>query len=375
VPLAATKGYSAPEVQQAYARARELCESVSEESLSFTAVYGLWRFYLLRAEYTTANELAKQLLASAARSTDVTCHVLAHRANGATALYMGDIAAARADYESVREYKVSPEEHTRLLAGDVVDPWVASYSYNGWALWLLGRPDAARREIDAALALARRIEHPFSIALALSFASWLHQFCGDAQRTRTYTDEALALSTQHAFRFWIGWGKLMRAWTLMELEDAADAPELMREGLAQWEATGSRLGRSYFLGLLSEACARRDDPSAVAATLIEAATFAVASHERWWEAELHRLHGELHGSVGREAEAEASFCRALEVSQRQGALSLELRAATSLARLRIRQGRRDEARELVTGVLGRFTEGFDTRDLRSARALLDEPER
>jgi predicted ATPase len=372
VPLAATRGYSAPEVAQAYGRARELSGRIGDPARSLPAVYGLWRFYLLHAEYQTARELTEQLLALAARADDAALHVQAHRATGATAFYMGDYGATREHCDAVWTHPPTPERHAQMLAHDVVDPWVAARAYKSWALWLVGQPDAARREIEAVTALAREIEHPFSIALALSFASWLHQFCGDVARTRGATEEALALSIEHGFGFWLGWNRVMQAWTLLDGGDSVDAVALLRQGLEDWEATGSRLGRTYFLSLLSEAYQRRGNAQAALDTLAGAKAFALNNHERWWQPELDRLEGELQCAAGRTAEGEACFRQALELARRQGARSLELRAASSLARLWQRQGQRAAARRELAAIVGPFTEGADTDDLRSARGLLAE---
>lgn len=372
VPLAATRGYSAPEVAQAYGRARELSGRVGDPARSFPAVYGLWRFYLLHAEYQTARELTPQLLALAGRANDTAFRVQAHRAAGATAFYMGDYPDAREHCDAAWTHERTPERHALVLTQDVVDPWVAARSYKAWTLWLVGQPDAARREIETATALARELQHPFSIALALSFASWLHQFCGDVVRTRGVTEEALALSTEHGFRFWLGWNVVMQAWTQLDHADGTDAVALLRRGLEDWEATGSRLGRTYFLGLLSEAYQRRGSTQAALDTLAGAKAFALNNYERWWQPELHRLEGELQCAAGRSPEGEACFRQALDLARRQGARSLELRAASSLARLWQRQGQRAAARRELAPVVAPFSEGADTADLQSARALLAE---
>lgn len=333
VPLAVTRGYSHPEVERNYARARELSARVGDPARSFPAVYGLWRFCLLRADYSTARQLSEQLLALATRADETNLLVQAHRAAGATSFYLGELEGARAHCEKVWTYEALPERRAQLLANDVVDPWVASAAYRAWSLWLLGRGDEARGEIEAAISLARQLAHPFSIALALSFASWLDQFDGDAAAVQVHIDEALEGSEEHNFRFWIGWGLVMRAWVRLEQGDGRAAVDLMRQGLADWQATGSQLGQTYFLGLLSQAYSRLGDAQAASDTLAAAQTFAAASGETWWQAELHRLEGELHCASGRSADGRACLHRALEVARSQGAVALEQRARASLSRM------------------------------------------
>ncbi|HLC42855.1 MAG TPA: adenylate/guanylate cyclase domain-containing protein, partial [Methylomirabilota bacterium] len=332
VPLAATKGYSTPEVEQAYSRARELCERIGETDRIFSVLYGLWRFYLLRADYATARDIGEQLLLLAERADNALFLVVANRALGSTFFYLGEFLEARSHLEKVIGCEALPKLRSEALSHDVADPWVACRSYMAWTLWLLGRPDQARKEIDEAIAMARGIEHPFSLALALSFASWLHQFCGDVERTRDRTDEALALSTEHSFGFWLGWGTVMKGWTRAEGGGGEDAFREMRKGLADWRSTGSRLGQTYFLSLLGEACAKHGEAEEALSTLSEAQAFSDESQEAWWQPEIHRLKGELFHSRGRDGEAEACFHQAIELARRQHSLSLELRATASLSR-------------------------------------------
>jgi predicted ATPase len=220
--------------------------------------------------------------------------------------------------------------------------------------------------------LAQTLHHPFSLALALSFATWLHQFLGDVVKTSALAQAAVTLAEEQGFLFWVGWGKVLRGWAASHEADGVEAIAEIRRGLAEWRAQGSELGGAYFLSLLADALARHGDVAGALQALADARAFADKTHEHYWLAEQHRLEGEL--LLMREpasvAAAEALFLKARDLAARQQAASLGLRATISLARLRCRQNRPAEARGLVESMLAQFTEGFDTRDLAEAKALL-----
>ncbi len=222
--------------------------------------------------------------------------------------------------------------------------------------------------------LPRSSNHAFSQALSLSFASWLHQFCGDRERTRERAEQAIALSEEQHFGFWVGWDIVLQGWAQAETGHEAAALARMREGLELWHATGSELGHAYFLTLMAEIYGVQGDVDTALQTLLEAQTFADQTKEYWWEAELYRLKGELclTGDTPNPAEAETCFARALDIAQQQGAKSLELRVVLSLSRLRQSQGRTDDIRPMLQELYEGFSEGFDTADLQAAKVLLDQ---
>jgi TOMM system kinase/cyclase fusion protein len=372
--LQGTRGYSAPEVQAHYARGRELCQESGLSSQLFPALYGLFRYCLLQAKYAGARELAEELLRMAGREPNPDFVVAAHRAMGTVLLYQGHQAEARTHLEKVNAVAPTAELRLALYRYDVVDPWVTSRFCLARTLWLLGYPEAGAEQSREALAMAGGLDHSFSLVLALCGASSFHQYVQDRQATQATAARALALATEKGFAFWIGWAKALSGWALAQPGRGHEAAAEIRQGLAAWHAQGSELARTYFLALLAEACAVAGRPEEGLTALAEAQEFADATGERFWQAEIHRLQGELllqHDPLAT-PDAEVYFHQALAVAHRQQARSLELRAALSLARLWDRQGKAQAARELLAPVYGSFTEGFHAPDQQAARALLEE---
>jgi predicted ATPase len=251
-------------------------------------------------------------------------------------------------------------------------------------LWLLGYPDQALQRGHEALTLARELADPVSLAIALCFAMWVHQFRREGRLAQERAEAAIALATEQGFTVVRANGTIFRGWALFQRSGEPEAGQghreegiaQMRQGLAVWQATGARVFRPYGLALLAEASAHVGQIEEGLTLLGEALAVAHDTGERRWEAELHRLKGELllGRAAGQDAEAEACLHQALAVARQQQTKSLELRAAMSLSRLWQRQGKRAEAHQLLAEVYGWFAEGFDTADLQEARALLEELE-
>ena len=253
-------------------------------------------------------------------------------------------------------------------------------AYAALTLWCLGYPDQALQRSHEAVTLARELAHPFSLGLALCFAAILHQFRREGQLTQEWAEAGLALATEQGFAVLRANGTIFRGWALAQRSHELDARQGQREegmaqmqqGLAAWRATGSETFRPYGLALLAEAVAQVGQMEEGLTLLAEALVVANATGERRWDAELHRLQGELllARSAEHGTEAEACFRQALDIARRQEAKSWELRAATSLSRLWQQHGKRTEAHALLAPLYGWFTEGFDTADLQEARTLL-----
>ncbi len=369
IPLQSTRGYSAPEVRDNYERAHELCQQVGLTAQTFPVLYGLFRYFMLQAEYARAQALAGELLTLASQERNPGFMVAAHRALGSTLVYQGKHTEALPHLEKVRAVEATPALRTASYRYDVVDPWITSLSYLSWAMWLRGYPDQARAISRQAIATAEGLEHPFSIALALTFDLWLYQFCHDVEQVDKSAEMALAIATKKDFTFWIGWCKVLRGWTLGERGQHEKAIEQIRQGMAEWNAQGSRLAQSYFLTLLAETQAGAGRIADARATLADARKFAAETAEGFWSSEILRMEGELllKQDANATAQAEARFREALDLAGRQQARALELRAALSLARL----SRTVESRAVLAEVHGWFTEGADTHDVREAKALLD----
>ncbi len=377
VSLTATKGYGVKEVERTYARARALSEQCGTPGQLFQSRYGLWRLHMLRAEYHIATRQGEELLELATRQENDAFLIAAHRALGATLFYRGQYQRSIEHVSSVITATTGAEGDADTLINDiydVVDPRVTCRSYVSWNLWMLGQPDRARAESHRAIAIAEQLKHPFSIALALSFATWLEQFCGNIGRVKELATKAIEHCQKHGFPFWIGWNQVMLGWAMAHEDDAYHASiSLIHKGLAYWQEKGSNLGRGYFLCLLAETHMRQREWAPGMDALAQAQAFANDTDERYWEAERFRLNGELLLLQNNSPEqAETYFVQSLAKAREQSSLSLELRATTSMARLDKKRGRNDEAKAALLAILAKFTEGLDTPDLKDAQALLAE---
>jgi predicted ATPase len=227
---------------------------------------------------------------------------------------------------------------------------------------------------NEALAEARRLS-PYNLIFARChgwFGDWAIEGENSAETMLRSAEEVLSISSERGIPQWLGHGNVMRGWSLGRVGQAADGIPLVLQGLAIYHATGANLTKPFFLMTLAELYGKAARPEAGLNRLAEAAKLVEATQERWAEAEMHRLRGTLLLSMSKHAEAENSYRQALSVAQRQSAKFWELRAAMGLTRLWRDQGKREAARELLAPVYGWFTEGFDTRDLKEAKALLEE---
>jgi predicted ATPase len=369
----ATKGNAAPEVAQAYTRARELCHQVGETPHLFPALFGLWRFYFVRAEVQAAREVGEQLLALAQCQRDPALLLEAHRALGTTLYFPGELTAARVHLEQgLALYHPHQHRSHALLYGR--DPGMDCHIYLAWMLWTLGYPDQAWVAIRQALTLVEGVSHPVSLATALFAAAYLAQLCRHVQAVSAQAEAVMTLATEQGFPQWLAGGTFFRGWALAAQGQPEAGIAQLRQGLAAWRATGAEIGWPRWLTMLAEAYGSVGQPETGLTVLAEALALVEKTGQSVYEADLHRLQGELlllHAGEGGGAEAEACFHHALTIARRQQAKSLELRAAISLGRLWQRQGKRAEARELLAEVYGWFTEGFDTADLQEAKTLLE----
>lgn len=370
--LMAAKSYAAPEVEKTYARARELCRRLGETPQLYTVLRGLWGYYIVRAELRTAHDLGRECLALAERAHSPALILWAHYALGMTLFHLGELASAREHFEQgIALYDPQKRRSHRALQ----DPGVACLSYKAVTLWMLGYPDQARETSREALALAHHLSHPFSLSYALTLGASLCQLSRHVQEAQERAQAANALASEHGIPYWLAWGAILGGWALAEQGHTEEGIRLQRQGIAAYSATGADLARPNFLAMLAEAHGKAGHAEEELAALAEALAVVDKTDERWCEAELHRLKGEWLLMVSRSdvAEAERYFYQALDIARGQGAKSLELRAAMSLARLWHSQGRKEEARRMLAAVYGWFTEGFDAPDLEEARLLLAEP--
>jgi predicted ATPase len=265
---------------------------VGETPQLFPVLYGLRSFYLVRAELQMAREVGEQLLTLAQRVQDPALLVEAYRSQGTTVYHLGEFATARAHLEQgIALY--DPQQHRAhaFLYGQ--DPGVAGLSYAAWTLWHLGYPDQARKRIDEALTLARELSHPFSLAYALWFATWLHQLRREGRAAQEKAETAIALSAEQGFPHWLALETILQGWTLAEQGQTEEGIAQMQQGLAAYRAIGSQLSLPYHLALLAEAHRKVGRAEEGLSVLAEALAAADRTGERAYEAELYRLKGEL----------------------------------------------------------------------------------
>jgi predicted ATPase len=375
--LTPTKGYAAPALEGIYARARELIRQIGDAPEILPLLNGLWSFYLVRAKYQPSRELGEQMLRLAEMSGSTVALIQANRALGVTLLYSGELEAGLVHIEkAVALY--DPTEHCAFafrLNG--LDLGVSVLSFAAWGSWLRGRPARALQRTDEMLLIARDLDHPYNLAWVLVFSAWVHQFRRDVQQTRAQAEAAIALAKEQGFSLFQAMGRILRGWSLAMSGSAIEGIAELRQGMDDYRRTGAESSRMHWTVLLAEAYLAAGQIDQGLGVLDEAQSGQAG--ERYYEAELHRMRGELHlaraGSDARAA-ADAGRCfeQALDVARSQGATSLELRAAMSLNRVRRQQGRKEDARNVLARVYGGFSEGFDTADLQQAAALLKDGE-
>ncbi len=286
------KGYAAPEVIQAYDRARELCQQVKETPQLFSVLRGLWRYYNVRAEHRMARGLGEQLLVLAQREQDRDLVLEGHLALGMILLQMGELSQAEAHLEQFLVlYRSQPHHGPTVLYGQ--DSEVTCLSALSHILWLLGYTERALQRSRDALALGRKLNHPPSLAFALSLATWLQHCCGDWQIVQTYADELRVLAAEHEFMLWSAQGNLWQGWLLGERAQGQEGVEKISQTLAAWKATGAELGLPFYLSVQAKTHGRARQEAEGLQVLAEALTRVERTEERFWEAELYRLRGEL----------------------------------------------------------------------------------
>ncbi len=369
--LIATKGFAAVEVGQTWTRARELCQQCEESTHLLPVLFGLSVFHWVGGRHRQALELGREFLALASQQKDEAV-IVAQRMVGGPFWCLGELAQARSYFEQiVAQHDSERQRALAYLYGQ--EPGVAGRTFLAWALWLLGYPDQALKRCQEALSLAREVEHAPSQAYALAYAAILHAHRREPEPVNKLAEAVIELSAEHGLAQFSSWGDALQGWARAALGKTGDGIEQMRRGLAASLATGTEVMRPHYLSLLAEAYDTAGQPEEVLAALDEMKRFIEKNDERCLESELYRLRGELLSK--REApldEIEGCFQQARAIACKQNAKALELRVAISLARFRRSQDQAAAARQQLAEVYDWFTEGFDTPDLQTARALLDD---
>jgi predicted ATPase len=373
-PLMAIRGHAAPEVERNYSRASGLCDQLDRSAELFPVLRGLWNYHLVRGELQRAHDFADRLVSLAEDQAGSRC-ALAQRALGSTLFFLGRFADAEAALnEGVAiDDKVAASDDPR--ADLLVHPesaGVVCRVLSGRALWFLGFPDSALAKVEEGLALGRRLAHATSLAFALNIAAALHELRREFHSARKHAEEAIAFATEHDLPLWLAFGQICRGFARAALGRQTEGIAQLRTGLTDWNRVDAHLLDTQWLGFIAEAEIQAGKFDHALTALDRAAETAATTGERHYQAELYRLRGVVLANTGEEAEALTCLQRAIDTARSQQAKSLELRAATSLARLWRDQGERAPARDLLAPVYSWFSEGFDTADLKDAKALLEE---
>ena len=365
--LAATKGYAAPEVGETIARARALAEQIDRPEYLARLLLAQWAFHTARAEHQRALQLAEQSEKVGDAQNDAATQMLGRSAVGLTRCYLGHFTTARALLE--RCHGLGDAAHRAVGAGLTIDPYTGNLAYLAVTLAYLGYIDQARSRLNEALSEARRLAHPHLLAFVLVFANWIDSVTCSPD-VEPHAKELVALSAEPDLSYFSGFAMSYRGWSLTVLGKAQDGLSLLTQGLAALRAAGTIPGTPNALMMLAETYARLGRPAEGLNCLAEAAQFVETTEEQVCEAELYRLRGDLLKASGDLSAVEQNYCRALEISKRQSAKLLELRASISLARLWRKTDKRREARRLLAPIFGWFTEGLGTPILEDAEALL-----
>lgn len=372
--LSALHGYAAATVERAYARARFLCQQAKITAHLFPVLRGLWSFYIVRADFLTARELAEKLIEIAQNENDPSIVLEAHRAMGQTLYGLGELEAARQHLE--RSHSLyHPQAHHLHVSRYGQDPAVVCLSYCAIILLLLGSPEQAQQQSEAALTLAKEQGHPYTLSLAYYYASLLHQFVRDPQRTHELATATIALSQDQGFAYCLATGTFLQGWALTTQGQVKEGLRLMHDGISAYNATGAAIAQPYFHALLAEVYGKIGQTRKGLQSIQDAFTTVYDPAHYLYGAELYRIRGELlqskrHSLRTRNDGAESCFQQALAIARKQGAKLFELRTLVSQRHGSVQQEQQNRIlRELAT-VYHSFHEGADTVDLRTAQALL-----
>ena len=368
--LIATQGYAAPAVGDAYARARALCEQLDRPPQIVPVIYGQGVHHLLTGPLRIAQEIAADLLQLGEETGNAALTNAARGLSASIYFQLGEFLTARALSEEALA-SFDPKDRPFYMSLAAQDRKVTHLAFLSCDLFCLGYFDQARLRSEAAVEEARTLDHPFSLAHALSMGWMVDWATRSREKLLARADEVIAVCEEHGFRYFHAWGACQRGWGLTESGQTAEGIALVRAGVAEYRATGALVFLPFALIILADAERHAKQWERGLDHLVEAERLVAETGDRFAEAELHRVRGELLRSND-DTVAERCFQHAIGIAQKQNAKCWELRAAISLARLWRDKGKRDAARKLLEPIYGWFTEGFDAPVLKEAKALLTE---
>jgi len=368
--LIAVKGHAAPETGYAYARARELWEQLGSPEDFLQIPFEQSLHHVVHGELDLAQRLDADLLRLSRQRNTAAGLILGHFSSGRTLMFTGMFTSSRSHLEAGLAL-YDPVSHRSLVHHAAHRPDVHAKAELGIVLFCLGYPEQALVRSNEAIAEARKLAHPPTLAVSLALGTELLSLVGDIGAMDQRAGQLAAVAAEQDFPRWGAMGAICRGWVKVKSDDVAEGISLLRSGSAAYRATGAELWMPHYVAFLTKAYEIAGQAQEAEALLDEALRIVERTGERWFVAELNRHKGRLLLRQGHSEAAEELYRKALSIARQQEAKLWELRAAASLARLRRDQGRGAEARDILTPVYGWFTEGFDTPDLREARALLD----
>ncbi len=370
--LRVARGWAAPELEQVLGRAQALCDKVGDEAQYTQVLYGLQSLSVVQGRLERVQYTSDELETLYRRAHGTAPPHFAGVMLGGARFHLGHLRDADARFATITTIH-DPDQVQRLEEAQGANYRVLALAWQAHALWCLGYPESALTRGHAAVQLARDLVQPFNHALAAAYLALLLQFGADDATAATHADNALALAEECKALYYRAWAAILVAYTRAWAQPDEEHIARLRDAIAALTATGARLRLPYYLGLLARTYQKAGRTGEGLAALEEALEASRAQNERWWDAELHRLRGDLlHADGADEGDVEAAFVRALQIARSQEARTLELRAALSLARLWQRQGRAAEGRRLLEDLCAWFTEGQELPDLQAARALLTQ---
>ncbi|MDA9982639.1 AAA family ATPase [Gammaproteobacteria bacterium] len=369
--LMSTSGSASKEVQQTYTRALDLSNRIGDLEQKFNATWGLWLHHQSGGEHEAARSRAGEIVKIGRQIPDSTYLLQGHHAMWTTESHVGnDAKALRHAEQGTSLYNMEQHRQSISLYGDH-DAGVCGNIHIAFHRWALGYPDQAVIAVRDSLTLAEALQHPPSTVVAQFYAAMIYQLLGEPKRVLEFTERVVESSIEHGMSAWELNGEILRGWALGTQGDS-DGLEIMGTRLKVRKATTSRMRQAYYLTLFSDLLGRTGQSSTALEVISEAHSMLDETGERRWEPFVHVVHGDALRIVGDDDQAERHYQLGLEIARRRGARSFQLMGTVRLARLLRDQGNSKDARELLAPVYAQFTKGFDTPDLREAKALLDD---
>jgi predicted ATPase/predicted Ser/Thr protein kinase len=371
--LSATQGYAAPEVEQVMTRARDLCAQAGDPTRLFRALETLWRFYFAKGDLIRASELGEELWGIASGSSDPRLQVVALAAVGFPLTQRGHLGEGLGHLD--KALAIGPANDRVKLGGVMAtDNRVRALAWSSIALWLMGFADQANTRLTQMIERADAIGHPFTHAFACSIAGWCYHHRREPLALQRIAEKAQAISIEYSFGGWLPVSQILLGWVMADQGQVGEGIGQMRKSIEQFKRTGAGINLPHFFSMLAEAHVKDENFGDALAAVEEGLSFADRNDDVYWRPELLRLRGAIRlrlNAPNAEADAEAAFHEAIAAARQEEARVLELRATSSLSRLWQLQEKREAAHAALAAAYGWFTEGFESNDLRDARALLD----